>query len=214
MTTLLMIGLTNAVIASLLAVVVWCVTRVLRQPVVAQLLWILVLIKFVTPPFVSIPWSYERQPQNIIVSLETSTAIKQHMASAANETTMPTLKPKLARTDNDQIGVPVVRQIEHRSGESLRWEAIAIAAWLVSSSVWLLIAGVRLTRFHRALRKTKDCPADLTRMANEGRGEAGCDRSVPTANDGSPIVTARLADRSADDPPFAATARGIVRRRN
>jgi beta-lactamase regulating signal transducer with metallopeptidase domain len=173
MTTLLAIGLTNALAATVLAILVWGVTRVWREPVVAQLLWILVLVKVVTPPLVSIPWSYERQPQNIIVSLETTTAIKQHIASAANETTMPTLKPKLARTDNDRMGVPAVRQIEPRLGESLRWEAIAITAWLVGSLVWLLTAAVRLTRFHRALRKTKDCPPDLGRMAHDVAAKLG-----------------------------------------
>ncbi|HEV3142819.1 MAG TPA: M56 family metallopeptidase [Gemmataceae bacterium] len=52
---LLHVGLSNAVLAALLAGVVWVVTRKLRRPAVAHSLWLLVLLKLVTPPFMSLP---------------------------------------------------------------------------------------------------------------------------------------------------------------
>ena len=58
----LQVGLTNAVLATLLAVVVWCVTRIVRRPAVAHVLWLLVLVKLVTPPFFSLPLPFLRAP--------------------------------------------------------------------------------------------------------------------------------------------------------
>ena len=55
MQTLFELMLTNAVGATLLAGVVFGVTRVARHPRVAHILWLLVLVKLITPPLVSIP---------------------------------------------------------------------------------------------------------------------------------------------------------------
>ena len=54
----LLLGLSNAVLATGLAIVAAVVTRFVRRPEVAALLWLLVLIKLVSPPLVSIPWAH------------------------------------------------------------------------------------------------------------------------------------------------------------
>ncbi|MDX1561895.1 MAG: M56 family metallopeptidase, partial [Gammaproteobacteria bacterium] len=51
---LLQFGLTNFVIAGMLAGAAWLVQRTGRHPVLAHLLWLFVLLKLVTPPFVSL----------------------------------------------------------------------------------------------------------------------------------------------------------------
>jgi hypothetical protein len=58
METLLRIGLSNAVVALLMALVVVTVACVWRRPAVLHALWLLVLVKLVTPPliWVRIPW--------------------------------------------------------------------------------------------------------------------------------------------------------------
>ena len=55
MQTILETFLANAVLAALLAALVYGVTRVVRKPAVVHALWLLVLLKLVTPPIVSIP---------------------------------------------------------------------------------------------------------------------------------------------------------------
>src|SRR5262245_18085088 len=60
MNDLFMLGLTNALVATVLAIAVWCVTRVWRPPALVALLWTLVLVKLITPPLVAIPWRFER----------------------------------------------------------------------------------------------------------------------------------------------------------
>src|ERR1700680_4977608 len=47
--------ISNVVLASLLALTAWFVQRWLRRPAFARILWVLVLVKLVTPPLVSVP---------------------------------------------------------------------------------------------------------------------------------------------------------------
>src|ERR1700740_3196848 len=58
MTRLLESGLINAAMATGLAIVVWLATRAWRHPVFVHTLWIVVLLKLVTPPVVTMPWRF------------------------------------------------------------------------------------------------------------------------------------------------------------
>jgi bla regulator protein blaR1 len=65
METLLRAGLSNAVAAALMALMVTCLSRPLaRRPAIVHGLWLLVLLKLVTPPFyqVPIPWPGSAPP--------------------------------------------------------------------------------------------------------------------------------------------------------
>ncbi|HEX5272525.1 MAG TPA: hypothetical protein VFW33_18635, partial [Gemmataceae bacterium] len=65
MSTLLGIGLANAVMAAALALLAVAVGRVWRKPALRHGLWLLVLLKLVTPPLLPIPvlpWSVEDEP--------------------------------------------------------------------------------------------------------------------------------------------------------
>src|SRR5689334_16166597 len=87
MTTLFEIGVTNALLATVLAVVVWCITRFWRQPAIAQLLWVLVLVKLVTPPMVAIPWHIEfpfaTAAQTAAGSTDPANAMRMNESAAA-----------------------------------------------------------------------------------------------------------------------------------
>lgn len=52
---LLTLGLTNAAFATVLAACGWLLTRVWQNPHVAAVVWLVVLLKLVTPPLVSLP---------------------------------------------------------------------------------------------------------------------------------------------------------------
>jgi bla regulator protein blaR1 len=54
-------GLSNALVATLLAAVVWGIARYARQPALAHVLWVVVLLKLLTPPLVTIPvgWKFD-----------------------------------------------------------------------------------------------------------------------------------------------------------
>src|SRR5947207_2380648 len=55
LTTVLRIAASNALAAALLAVVVVAVCRIVARPALARALWVLVLIKLLTPPLWTIP---------------------------------------------------------------------------------------------------------------------------------------------------------------
>jgi len=61
---LLEIGLANALVATGLALFVFCVSRFCKKPAVIHGLWLLVLVKLVTPPLVPLrlPWTYKTAP--------------------------------------------------------------------------------------------------------------------------------------------------------
>jgi beta-lactamase regulating signal transducer with metallopeptidase domain len=186
MTSLFTIGVTNALVATALAFIVWCVTRVWRQPALAQLLWVLVLVKLVTPPLVAIPWPVER---DAIVSLpaETQTDTDQEyigpvaFTNAQAATSPPANRPTTAEpatiplspaphpevVSKTKNSIEHVRQHDIVSREPLHWIPMLTTAWLIGSTIWLSIAMVRLTRFHRALRHTVSCPDNVFCWASE-----------------------------------------------
>ena len=55
MNSLLEVGVSNAAVATILALIAACVGRFARRPALAHTLWILVLLKLITPPFVHVP---------------------------------------------------------------------------------------------------------------------------------------------------------------
>src|SRR5215471_15146516 len=59
MRMLLETGLSNAVMATALALMAAILSRLCRRPALSHALWLLVLLKLVTPPFfqVALPWS-------------------------------------------------------------------------------------------------------------------------------------------------------------
>jgi beta-lactamase regulating signal transducer with metallopeptidase domain len=78
--------ISNVVLASLLAFAAWFVQRRLQRPAVARILWLLVLVKLVTPPLVSVP----------IVELSSSMACTLGMCNCATHALMsPVLRDAL-----------------------------------------------------------------------------------------------------------------------
>src|SRR5438876_209870 len=64
MRTLLDLGLTNAIVATGMALVAAFVGRLCRRPALTHSLWLLVLLKLLTPAFVPVPlpWSIRGEP--------------------------------------------------------------------------------------------------------------------------------------------------------
>eukprot|EP00913_Durusdinium_trenchii_P008989 g8455.t1 len=72
MNAILEMALSNAVVASLMAVVVFGISRVCRRPALIHSLWMLVLVKLVTPPILPVPIEISGiEPPSIYVSPET-----------------------------------------------------------------------------------------------------------------------------------------------
>ncbi len=70
-------ALTNALVASVFAILVIAITRVVRAPALARALWLLVLAKLVTPPIFVAPISFRSKPVERLLasSAENHTAL-------------------------------------------------------------------------------------------------------------------------------------------
>lgn len=103
MDVLLHIGLSNAVTATLLAVLVACVVRIWRRPTVAHVLWLLVLLKLVTPPFVLVPLPWLSQPEPPIREFESNPQVAVLPAS-----TQPPARGEELTRDEESTPDPIV----------------------------------------------------------------------------------------------------------
>jgi beta-lactamase regulating signal transducer with metallopeptidase domain/protein involved in polysaccharide export with SLBB domain len=195
MTGLFEIGLANAAFATVLAVVVWMVTRVWRHPVFVHSLWLVVLLKLITPPVVNVPWHFIDQKVNAAETSETLAV------SAVDQAEMSTLVPSMGVDESNQFNdasamdVPIEaimidatppsgsptpdlaeiemdrNQVERQTRGRLRfpfgWASAAIIAWLAGTGYFALASTMRLLRFHRALSHAAPAPAELQRIAAE-----------------------------------------------
>ncbi len=176
------IGITNALLAAVLAFFVFGVTRVWKNPHLAHFLWLLVLLKLVTPPILNLPLSvgfswYERE-------------VAESAPSVSNPL-MPTRSPEATRVNTqpaEQLEVaPVLQSMplgisaaRNESGwqvtgerSTLTWQSYAIAAWLCGCLACGLLACVRIWQFHRELQRTAPAGESIQRVAKSVADQLG-----------------------------------------
>ncbi len=78
-------GISNVVVASVMALVVFAVTRFWKNPHIAHILWLLVLVKLVTPPLWHIPISLPPVLANFTWSGDKSTRNENRIVSSGLE---------------------------------------------------------------------------------------------------------------------------------
>jgi beta-lactamase regulating signal transducer with metallopeptidase domain len=167
---LLRLLLTNAAAAGLLAVLAFAVSRVVRRPALAHALWLVALLKLVTPPVVPLPCfpAWRSRPlaapaPPMVVAMGTS------------------LQPAPAATAAAVSGAGSVRQTK---GEAPPAPATlvrpAIAVVLVSGALCVLLLGaVRFARFRRLLAHAEPAPAAILERADAIAGTLGLRRVPP-----------------------------------
>ncbi len=167
----------NAVVVSLLAVLVLPVDRLSRRPVLAHRLWMLLLIKLVTPPLVSVrfflpeiarPASPVPLPESRLDSTtpgrQGGAGIRVVAGTAADASQasgdLSSLAPRLA-----------VRAASITSGAavqlSLGWSSILASLWLASSGIILASNIVRIVRVRGRLAAAPPAPTVVQELAEE-----------------------------------------------
>jgi beta-lactamase regulating signal transducer with metallopeptidase domain len=162
--TLLHAGLSNAVSATFLAVLVACLGRVLvRRPAILHCLWLLVLLKLVTPSLYEIPISW---PETLTASREDEDSFGDGGAAAylevvgglepVNSSNLEVEMLDDALADNQERAVegPIPIAIV-RAGEwlSSHWMPIVSVIWLAGTLATLAISVRRIRRFQVLLRE-------------------------------------------------------------
>jgi beta-lactamase regulating signal transducer with metallopeptidase domain len=152
---LLQFAVSNLLLASLLGVVAYAIQRHGRYPGLAHLLWVLVLIKAVTPTLVVLPIS-----------------IGLPGVSAAVETAPATTVASSAVLEG-LAGGGIAASLAAHAG------ALLVSVWLIGSVVAMIVSGRRILRFERSLRHaSSEAPAAVRTLAANVAFELGM-RSTP-----------------------------------
>jgi bla regulator protein BlaR1 len=179
--TLYHAGLSNAVSATVLALVVACLGRVLgRRPAVLHCLWLLVLLKLVTPSFydVPVPW-----PEPLSSAEENTAALQVVLLEREREIVGP---PNLDDVVDDQpadsAGLYVAGEA-HSAGTTLGewsstdWMRLASAIWIAGAVTTLVVSIGRIRRFQLLLHEARPAADDTQEWVNELAVSMGVDRS-------------------------------------
>jgi beta-lactamase regulating signal transducer with metallopeptidase domain len=176
--TLLHLGLSNAVLATVLALGVAAVARLWRRPAVVHGLWLLVLLKLLTPPLLPLPVAW---PETRPAQTPESQPVSLHAEEPAGPQCLldtPTRRLHGGGTaDPHQPDVPArdatSPSLARRAGEAgepepapvpapaFSWKVALAIVWVSGSLLWWALAGWRVYRFQALLRHARPAPPGL-----------------------------------------------------
>lgn len=189
------LAISNALVAGLIAVIAWAVHRTHRYPAVAHVLWVLVLVKLLSPPLFTIPaipvpsagppdaaavdaaavpaaapraTSDTAAARATIASLADPSAAEPHpLVEAAASASAP---PPATTLGGDQSH-PHIAPPPGPAPWALYLQRWGVGIWLVGSIIALVCSARRILRFHRALQGSA--------IAADGRIQAIADALAP-----------------------------------
>jgi beta-lactamase regulating signal transducer with metallopeptidase domain len=172
MRTLLEIGLLNAALAAGLAVGVAVVARLVRRPALAHALWLLVLLKLLTPPLVGVPLPLAPAGEPTVdeeAAAEAAAAMPIELRAEA-----ALVAP--AEAPRPRLGGPAASPARRLT---VPWREGLAGVWLLGSVVWFLRTGWHVGRFQRLLRHARPAPVDLQDRARALAARLGLKRCPP-----------------------------------
>lgn len=148
MEALLTIGLWNAVGASVLAVLAASVGLVCRRPAVLHALWLLVLLKLVTPPLWSVPikWPTDEPPRDEVHTFW----LKRLPDVAADFAVLPPAR----RLREEALAEPDFAPVPWH----WPWVQSVVVVWATGTLLCWSITVIRVVRFRRILRRLEAAP--------------------------------------------------------
>ncbi len=154
METMLSVGLGNAVTAAGLALVAAAVGRLVRRPALTHGLWLLVLIKLLTPPLWTVPvaWPTAEPPAAPAALPEEMSDPVGPWDVAAEET---------PEGDASAATAPVEHRAEAPPVPAWAWPTLLLGGWAAGSLGWLVVMSLRAVRFRRLLRFADPAPAHV-----------------------------------------------------
>lgn len=182
MPTLLEIVLSNALVATLLALLAAALAAVCRRPALTHRLWLLVLLKLITPPLVPVhlPWAVPAEPAVAAPAAPADGAGDV----APDEEPMAELEDALAEPDAAEAGPAAAEAVPAADPPGPAWvwgpwAGYLVPAWLLVALVWLAWNGLHLVRFGRCLRHAVPAPGWLQEEAHGLAGRLGLGRCPP-----------------------------------
>lgn len=177
MNNLLMLAAHNTVVALLFALVVFGLTRVWRNPPVAHVLWLLVLLKLVAPPVVRVNWTAHWMPEStpahgpIIADLP-------RVEGQATGSHSRIVDPPMARTTAQALATG---EAPHHFATGIgrvwnRGRPLLLWTWFGGAVLCALVAATRIVRFERFLRGTLPASERLQQLAIDTARKLGVGR--------------------------------------
>jgi beta-lactamase regulating signal transducer with metallopeptidase domain len=167
-------GVSNAVAATVLAVLAAIVGRVIRRPALTHAVWLLVLVKLVTPPLrvVEFEWpsSEPARTAAVAASLPEERAVRIQpepefgAALEDGEIAVPEFglsEPLPLPLDIRSAPAKTPNRHELPSMPGFSWTSLLAACWLAGSAAWLLLVAFRTHRFQSVLREARPAPQEL-----------------------------------------------------
>jgi bla regulator protein BlaR1 len=200
MLTLLQLAATNAVAVIPLSVVVFLLTRVVRNAAVKHTLWVVVLVKFIAPPIVSLPFAIEWPSAATWTAARPATMFDRASSSAtesgsnllpdavaspeavapSSDTTsavsvVPAQTSLLAAVTRRLVVVGVVLGRLWQSHPALQTGLVVL--WLVGSLGWAARQMWRAVRFERLLATAPSIPTRLQQQTDALAADLGLKHS-------------------------------------
>jgi beta-lactamase regulating signal transducer with metallopeptidase domain len=191
--TILQIGLSNAFAATVLAVLAAAVGSLCRRPALVHSLWLLVLLKLVTPPLVSVPIPWLARPDSaaqeaklLAVPIEiadTGSGGEDNLQSSEEGTQLgtdeafPATRPaSLSSVENVESGTSAdnsdgfLEQDKIEAGAPIilghiQWGTAVLSLSLTGSVLWFVLTVVRVWRFRALLRRASLAPSAVREEA-------------------------------------------------
>ena len=176
MQALIEIGLSNIAMAAALAVVAVVAGRTFRRPALTHSLWLLVLIKLITPPLFFVPMPFltaqgaeatDKKPDAVVLAEPDLPPIQENFPAEALPVVPEIIEDAAPREVTEmppqpepgKAVVPPTPIIE--STLPVDWFLIVAGIWLIGAVCWLFVAVVRIGRFRRLLVQAQTAPEEL-----------------------------------------------------
>ena len=207
MTTILATAASNAILSAILAIFTLAVTRVWRSPQLAHGLWLLILLKLITPPLMIVsppmewlaedPTTTEPSPPATATAASTiASPIDEvlHLpeSSFAVEPAMVAQNIELAEPsavfvfDDPQTSIGPSIAIDTTTAASpdpnppsSHWPAAVAIVWLAGAIIYLIVVVRRCIGFRRILSASTTAGAEITLSAGRLASKLGLRRRPP-----------------------------------
>lgn len=192
MSFLLEMALANLIVAAILALFAALAGLWGRRPAVTHALWLLVLVKLITPPFFEypIPWAAPPREPVAFAKLDVDGEPAPVQVEAPNlpifltpqeEEMPPLVLPEVAFIPlvlPEDVQPFALDEVPHAArianpvqalapAGSWPWIDLIAIVWMIGSCVWLTLALWRLWRFQRWMRFAEPAPAFVQELAHE-----------------------------------------------
>jgi len=163
MNNMLILVATNALFATLLAIIVYVISKFVRHAPFLYVLWLLVLLKFVIPPVWTVKWVFPvtdrtvASRRSVLPEKTHSVQKKQPHGSVTASTQAPKNHPIEHRRDSANTDdMPL----------AVGWDVVVGGIWIAGALVWLSLSGLRIASFNKTLKRAKPAPSELQLIAD------------------------------------------------